>query len=133
MRASKGAISSGEAFWLIPAMRRKERSGPGIVRFAEIGDCAEASCDEEEESAPRAGGTRLEQVHKETATRAGMRNEGFMAGALYKPWKDLRNGLGEDGNRMRVASSKSATDQRPRNVQGLEEKINHPSSQTKSF
>jgi len=30
LRAMSGAISSGETFWLIADMRRKERSGPGI-------------------------------------------------------------------------------------------------------
>src|SRR5208282_3769540 len=30
-RLSKGRTSSGLTFWLIPAMRRKDRSGPGIV------------------------------------------------------------------------------------------------------
>src|SRR3954470_7461725 len=34
-RAKKGRISSGETFWLIPAIRRKERSGPGMVTWAD--------------------------------------------------------------------------------------------------
>ena len=29
-RASNGSTSSGDTFWLMPAMRRKERSGPGM-------------------------------------------------------------------------------------------------------
>jgi hypothetical protein len=31
LRASRGITSSLLAFWLIPAMRKKERNGPGIV------------------------------------------------------------------------------------------------------
>src|SRR5271169_4134261 len=31
LRLSKGRTSSGVIFWLIPAIRRKDRSGPGIV------------------------------------------------------------------------------------------------------
>ena len=34
LRASKGNTSSVEIFWLMPAMRRKERKGPGIVTVA---------------------------------------------------------------------------------------------------
>jgi hypothetical protein len=34
LRASSGRTSSREAFWLIAAIRRKERSGPGIVTVA---------------------------------------------------------------------------------------------------
>src|SRR5271154_668152 len=34
LRASKGITSSLLAFWLIPAIRKKERSGPGTVAVA---------------------------------------------------------------------------------------------------
>jgi hypothetical protein len=34
LRASNGSTSSGETFWLIAAIRKKERSGPGIVAVA---------------------------------------------------------------------------------------------------
>jgi hypothetical protein len=43
LRAMSGAISSGETFWLIADMRRKERSGPGIDIALLAGDaCAGA-------------------------------------------------------------------------------------------
>src|SRR5436309_1579176 len=59
LRASKGITSSGKTFWLIPAIRKKERNGPGIVRFADSGDQALASSDgkESEGTVHRAGGT----------------------------------------------------------------------------
>src|SRR5579872_4721719 len=31
LRANKGKTSSSSAFWLMPAMRRNDRSGPGMV------------------------------------------------------------------------------------------------------
>jgi hypothetical protein len=34
LRASKGAISSGETFWLMAAMRKNERIGPGTAIVA---------------------------------------------------------------------------------------------------
>jgi len=46
LRASSGNTASGGILWLMPAMRRKERNGPGIVTLAEEGgapgDCGAA-------------------------------------------------------------------------------------------
>src|ERR1035438_7829145 len=36
LRASNGAISSGETFWLMAAMRKNERIGPGMA-IVEVG------------------------------------------------------------------------------------------------
>src|SRR2546429_2076375 len=60
LRASKGITSSGKTFWLIPAIRKKERNGPGIVRFADSGDPALASSDGKESAGTvhRAAGAR---------------------------------------------------------------------------
>src|SRR5262249_16120203 len=41
--ARRGRTSSEEAFWLIPAMRRKERRGPGLAISAEAGEELPAS------------------------------------------------------------------------------------------
>jgi hypothetical protein len=57
LRANSGITSSDEAFWLIPAIRRNERNGPGIVTVAVSGcdcavglSCAGVAAEEEENS-----------------------------------------------------------------------------------
>src|SRR5215831_1436184 len=41
LRATRGKTSSGDTFWLMPAMRRNERRGPGISIWSSPG----GSCD----------------------------------------------------------------------------------------
>src|SRR2546429_5507451 len=68
LRASKGITSSGKTFWLIPAIRKKERNGPGIARFADSGDPTLASSDgkESEGTVHRAAGARHEPRERVT-------------------------------------------------------------------
>src|SRR6266436_2071594 len=69
LRASKGITSSGKTFWLIPAMRKKERNGPGIATFADSGDPTLASSDgkESEGAVHRTAGARHEPMEKVAA------------------------------------------------------------------
>jgi hypothetical protein len=40
-RASSGKTSSGETFWLIAVIRKKERSGPGIATSSAVVELSE--------------------------------------------------------------------------------------------
>src|SRR6266481_1635711 len=75
LRASKGITSSGKTFWLIPAMRKKERNGPGIATFADSGDPTLASSnDKESEGAtPRTAGAKHEPTERLAARMAARR------------------------------------------------------------
>src|SRR4029077_14020496 len=74
LRASKGMTSSGETFWLIPAMRKNGRNGPGIATFAESGAPPLPSADgESEEAVPRAAGAKHEPTERVAATMAARR------------------------------------------------------------
>jgi hypothetical protein len=61
LRARRGSTSSFEIFWLMPAMRRNERSGPGMATLAAAAgaDCETSGAlallevsDGEEDSSP---------------------------------------------------------------------------------
>src|SRR2546430_14561267 len=79
LRASKGITSSGKTFWLIPAIRKKERNGPGIVRFADSGDPALASSDGKESAGTvhRAAGAGHQPREKGTPKMQGRREKGL--------------------------------------------------------
>jgi hypothetical protein len=38
LRANNGSTSSGATFWLMAAMRMKERSGPGMLAVSTAGE-----------------------------------------------------------------------------------------------
>jgi len=76
LRASKGITSSGETFWLIPAIRKKERNGPGMVRLADSGNPALVSSGGKESAgtAHRTAGARYEPRQKVAARMPAKRN-----------------------------------------------------------
>src|SRR5579862_4916641 len=82
LRARNGITSSGEAFWLIPAMRKKERKGPGMVAVAASCACTPRSSDVKErgEAAPQTPGAKLAQKHAKTSSGAEKQNGHFIAG-----------------------------------------------------
>src|SRR6266481_6047520 len=69
LRASKGITSSGKTFWLIPAMRKKGRNGPGIATFADSGDPTLASSNDKESE----GGAKHEPTDRVAARMAARR------------------------------------------------------------
>src|SRR2546427_12475148 len=92
LRLNKGITSSGEIFWLIPAMRRNERRGPGITNSDE--DAMEAPSGAEVAvdlsrliAAVLAGSSALadkDRVKRESATRTDKQKRGFKAGGPLK-------------------------------------------------
>src|ERR1700722_20432417 len=82
LRARNGITSSGEAFWLMPAMRKKERKGPGMVVVAASCACTPRSSDvkEREEAMPQTPGAKLAQKHAKTSSGAEKQNGHFIAG-----------------------------------------------------
>jgi len=72
LRASKGITSSGETFWLIPAMRKKERNGPGIATFADSGDPTLGTSDGKV-SVPQTAGAKHEPGESVAARMAARR------------------------------------------------------------
>src|SRR5215813_8856278 len=90
-RPSKGKTSISEIFWLIPAIRRKERKGPGITTSAvATTPGAAADC---EEPAPAARGPRGPEHHREeiqpreTSTTPSTQRGNFTAGFLSEPMR----------------------------------------------
>src|SRR5215471_14770005 len=75
LRATRGKTSSGDTFWLMPAMRRNERRGPGISIWSSPG----GSCDgakEEPDSAllivcalSRQGESKEHNIERRSAKR----------------------------------------------------------------
>src|ERR1051326_370917 len=71
--ASSGNTSSGETFWLMPAMRRNDRNGPGTTAV----DCARAGaagCCSAGEAAPATGALQAngdEQIRRVAARQRG--------------------------------------------------------------
>src|ERR1035441_8578582 len=101
---SKGRTSSGAIFWLIPAIRRKDRCGPGItacgwaesVPFSADKTAAELAC-----AGSTAAGCSLRpanksQVKRANTNRADRQTGGFTAGfpseraRLHVTWNLLR-------------------------------------------
>src|SRR5579863_3519737 len=82
LRARNGITSSREAFWLIPAMRRKERKGPGMVAVGASFPCTPRSSNvkEREEAVPQNAGAKLAQKHAKTSSGAEKQNGHFIAG-----------------------------------------------------
>src|ERR1700747_772976 len=68
-------MSSGETFWLIPAMRKKDRNGPGIPTVVVSDDPPLASEDDQESggAAPRMAGAKDEPTEKVAARIATRR------------------------------------------------------------
>src|ERR1700758_820767 len=85
LRARNGITSSGEAFWLIPAMRKKERRGPGMVAVAASCACTPRSSDvkQREEAVPPTPGAKPAHMHA-TATNGAERGY-FIAGTRSEP------------------------------------------------
>src|ERR1700723_4620442 len=82
LRARNCITSSGDACWLMPAMRKKERKGPGMVVVAASCACTPRSSDvkEREEAVPQTPGAKLAQKHAKTSSGAEKKNGHFIAG-----------------------------------------------------
>src|SRR5271155_304961 len=94
LRASRGITSSLLAFWLIPAIRKKERKGPGMAAVAGTdgsGDWTMRSCGAGGPggTAPRTRGARLEQTNAITTTRAERRRAYFIAATHPNHFRDV--------------------------------------------
>src|SRR5579864_5217599 len=91
--ASNGTTSSGEIFWLMPAIRRNERRGPGItITLCASGGCTPVSPGGKvpDGAAPQPFDEK-QQVHNNIATRkAGGRRGDCMAGVLSEPLRNLQ-------------------------------------------
>src|SRR5579862_3260030 len=91
LRANSGKTSSGETCWLMAAMRRKERRGPGIKACSEVASVAaleDVSCPkaraEEGAPAPQTSAHILPNTHTETVRKnAGRQRRSFMAKNLH--------------------------------------------------
>src|ERR1700733_2266787 len=85
-RLRNGITSSGEISWLIPAMRRNERNGPGIVNeegdaaTVVAGACAESGCAEPLAPWDGVAKTKLQQKNRKNTTTGGWQQEDFTAG-----------------------------------------------------
>src|SRR5271163_1955391 len=92
LRASRGITSSLLAFWLIPAIRRKERRGPGIVAVAAAGDSTERTSAVEESwgTAPRTRGANPAQTHAPATNRTERRRGYFIADTHPEDSRDIR-------------------------------------------
>src|SRR6516162_11888655 len=87
LRARKGITSSGDAFWLMPAMRKKERKGPGMAAVAVSCDCSPRSSEVKEraEAVPQAPAAKLACRHVTTTNAAGTERRYFIAGTRPEP------------------------------------------------
>src|ERR1700720_2430576 len=87
LRARNGITSSGETFWLIPAMRKKERKGPGMVAVAASCGCTPRSSDvkEGEVAVHPTRGAKLAHKHVTTTNGAERETGYFIAGARPEP------------------------------------------------
>src|SRR5215468_3361423 len=74
--------SCDETFWLIPAIRKKERSGPGMIAVADEFDC-DPGASEAESSEPQSVTSKTTQVHRTLSD--GRRRGDFTAGTLLEP------------------------------------------------
>src|SRR5215472_100984 len=80
LRARKGITSSAETFWLIPAIRKKERRGPGMVTVDASCSCTPRSSDvdvnEREAAVPQTSGAKLAHQHAKI-TNGAERQKGY--------------------------------------------------------
>src|ERR1700676_5126360 len=93
-RASNGKTSSGAAFWLIAAIRKKERKGPGIVACSEkagVTESEDCSCSGVFVGEPEAVSWAwallhsAPNAHKKTVRRnAGRQRRDSMAKTLHR-------------------------------------------------
>src|SRR5215472_1740035 len=91
LRASSGTTSSVPIFWLIPAIRRKERNGPGITTTARLLLPAR-SPEGGLVVAPRTEAVK-QQLNRDTHKKAWNRIADFMIGAPLRTF-DHSIGLG---------------------------------------
>src|SRR5579864_5560705 len=88
LRASSGMTSSRGIFWLIPAMRRNERNGPGMLIsetlpgevLLDLGPLDGAAPD-----APQAQTEPREQIRTRLRASVCARRGEFTAGSLWTP------------------------------------------------
>src|SRR5579863_6307649 len=97
--ASKGSTSSGATFWLIPAIRRNERIGPGTMNCDEFvtdpsrGEAVSSSdgCQIVESAKSRVLPGKQPQKKANATTRIQIHRGSFTAGFLLEPATTTRN------------------------------------------
>jgi hypothetical protein len=118
LRLSNGKTSSGVTFWLIPARRKNDRDGPGIMNCEKEGGASAGDSDDAvaeatsgcfpesagSRSLPRANKLPLESV---IANRTEQTKEGFTAGVPSEPARvhmDWESGRGR-GSRQQMSQA----------------------------
>jgi hypothetical protein len=109
LRASKGNTSSGATFWLMAAMRMKDRIGPGIVAVsvegggADVGEPASsASGLDPRTAATDETGETTYRPKTATAKIANVRRGRFIGGYLLRTFEPRDNPYGYGKSRLCV-------------------------------